>query len=104
MKDLNISSSVIYADVHGTEAVYRYNDERYTLITFPETGSLVAQNDSRTIFNMRIAKKLMNDNLLIYAYGNDLFNKGIVANTDFLYSTTLSKIAAKYGVGLKFNF
>ena len=104
MTDLNISSSVIYADVHGTEADYKYNDERYTLITVPETGSVVAKNDSRTIFNLRVAKKLMNDNLLLYAFGNDIFNKGIVANTDFLNSTTLSKIAAMYGLGIKYNF
>ena len=94
----------IYASKFATQDNYIFNAERYPVITFPEPGTVVAKDASRTIVNLRVEKKLLGDNMALYAFGNDIFNKGIIAETNNIYNTTLSKIGAMYGVGLHYKF
>ena len=102
-KGVNVSAGIIYVSKFATEAQYKFDDERYPAILFPEPATLVAENASRTIVNLRVEKKLLGDHMALYAFGNDIFNKGIIAQTDFIYNTTLSKIGAMYGLGLHYK-
>jgi outer membrane receptor for ferrienterochelin and colicin len=99
-KGLNVNLGFIYASKFATQSTYRFNDERYPVLTFPEDATVIAKNNTRTIVNLRVEKKMMNNNLSIYAFGNDIFNKGMIEDTNNIYNTTLSKIGAMYGVGI----
>jgi outer membrane receptor protein involved in Fe transport len=104
-KGLNVSLGVITTSKYATEATYKFDSERYPVVTFPEPATVIAKDASRTIVNLRIEKKMMeNDNLSIYAFGNDIFNKGMIEDTNNIYNTTLSKIGAMYGLGINYTF
>jgi outer membrane cobalamin receptor len=106
-RSFNISTSIIQTTKFRTEASYRFEDERYQNIISSDLeitpSTDIAPNDSRTIVNLRIEKSLMNDNLSIYLFGNDIFNDGIIANTNNISNVTVSQIAGMYGIGLNYR-
>ncbi|MEM9338524.1 MAG: TonB-dependent receptor [Bacteroidota bacterium] len=87
---------------------YSYEAERYgNPIDFPEPVSFatIAASDERTLVNLRIEKSFMSNRLDAYLFGNDVFNKGIVAGTFGSTSVSASRIGAMFGAGvnLKIN-
>ncbi len=99
-KTINVNLGIIYASNFFTEGGYKFDTERYKNIVLDETSTLVAKDNSRTIVNLRIEKRINNNQWTIYAFGNDIFNKGIIANSDRVFNVTLSKISAMYGLGV----
>ncbi|PIB34330.1 hypothetical protein BFP72_02280 [Reichenbachiella sp. 5M10] len=108
----NATASLIQTSSFWTESYYYYDTERYpTLIegqlpTDPPAtpATLVAKNSGRTIINLRLEKKLMNEKLSLYIFGNDITNSGNVADTDNIRNaTTLSRIGAMYGGGINYR-
>lgn len=105
-----ISGSVIYASKFKTSEYYVYGTERYVNIVENEVfqnrdgATMVAANDSRTIVNLRVEKRLLDSQLVISAFGNDVTNSGMVAGTRRLQNVTLSQIGAMYGMGIQYRF
>lgn len=103
----SISSSVVFASEFNTQADYNYELQRYVSLLgsqFGESGTTVSKNSSRFIFNLRVEKKVLNEALSIYAFGNDVFNQGIIAQTNNLNNATLSQVGAMYGLGFNYKF
>ncbi len=46
----------------------------------------------------------MDNAMSVYAFGNDIFNSGIIANTNNLNNATLSQIGAMDGAGINYKF
>ena len=78
---LNLSTSLVYASEFRTQDRYRDEDQRYISVIGSELaainpiyneGSTIAKNSSRFIFNLRAEKKLMNDALSVFIFGNDV--------------------------------
>lgn len=99
----NLSSSIVYADKFNTQADYNYENQRYIGV-LGGTGTTVAENSTRLIFNLRAEKTLMDDAMSVFVFGNDIFNSGIIANTNNLNNATLSQIGAMYGLGINYKF
>ncbi len=109
----NIIGSVMTTSKFRTQNNYYFATERYENPVeddiAPITGvtpgvSLIAENTNRTIVNLRVEKAFKDGKWSIYGFGNDITNKGIIANTDALKNVTLSKIGAMYGAGINFKF
>ncbi len=98
-----INLGLIYATEFATQIDYVYEQERYKHVVFPESSTRVAENSDRLIVNLRIEKKLMEDQISVYAFGNDIFNDGIIANTNVVNNVTLSRIGAMYGLGVNYR-
>ena len=110
---LNVSTSLVYASEFRTEDRYRYENQRYISVVGSDLaainpiyneGTTIAPNTSRFIFNLRVEKSILNDAMSIYAFGNDILNKGIIANTSNIYNVTLSQIGTMYGLGINYKF
>lgn len=100
---LNVNLGVIYAGEFDTQADYKFSAERYEALTVPEAdATVIAKPHNRTIVNLRVEKKMMSNKLSVYAFGNDIFNKGIIEDTNNIYNVTLSKIGAMYGMGVNY--
>lgn len=103
----NISTSVVFASEFNTQSDYNYELQRYVSLLgtqFGETGTTVSENSSRFIFNLRAQKSFMDNAMSVYAFGNDIFNSGIIANTNNLNNVTLNQIGAMYGLGINYKF
>lgn len=103
-KNFKFNVSVLYATAFGTEANYDFEQQRHPGILSGTSGQLVAENNSRTIFNFKIEKNFLDDNLNVYLFGNDILNEGIVAATTILSNVTMSKIGGMFGVGANYKF
>ncbi len=101
--DLKMSVGVVYASKFSSQANYDFINQRYPSI-LSGGGTKVASNSDRTFINFRAEKMFMDDMLTVYAFGNDITNKGMVASTSALDNATLSQIGALYGVGVAVNF
>ena len=101
---VNFSLGVIYATSFNTETEYKYNGERYANFVFEDGEGTASPNNSRTIVNLRIEKLLLEDKLSIYAFGNDIFNEGVISNTERTSNVTLSQIKRMYGLGANYKF
>ncbi|UXP30792.1 TonB-dependent receptor plug domain-containing protein [Reichenbachiella agarivorans] len=106
----NAVASLIQTSTFKTESAYYLETERYPTLIENELSpattplpTLVAENAPRTIVNLRVEKKLLDEKLSIYVFGNDITNSGKVADTDHLRYTTLSQIGAMYGAGLNYR-
>ncbi|MCV9389335.1 TonB-dependent receptor plug domain-containing protein [Reichenbachiella ulvae] len=104
----NVVASLIQTSEFRTESSYIYDSERYASlienVVFPGyDGATVAENSSRTIINLRVEKKFVEDKLSVYAFGNDISNTGMIADTDNIRNATLSQIGAMYGIGLNYR-
>ncbi|MBU2912792.1 TonB-dependent receptor plug domain-containing protein [Reichenbachiella agariperforans] len=106
----NVTASLIQTSAFWTESNYYYDTERYPTLTEeslpPATTSptVVAKNSGRTIVNLRLEKKLLNDKISLYVFGNDITNTGNVSDTDNIRNAaTLSRIGAMYGAGLNYR-
>ncbi len=101
------SLNAIHTSRFNTQAEYRFSDERYENLITPDLevtpSSIIAKNGSRTIVSLRLEKRFIEDRLSIYAFGNDLFNNGMIANTNQITNVTISQIARMYGVGLNYK-
>ena len=101
------NASVIHATEYNISNSYRFDDERYQNIASsslePSPSTLIENPDSRTIINLRLEKSFNNDSFKVYAFGNDIFNKGGIANTFRARNTTVHQIAAMYGAGLIYH-
>lgn len=89
-----------------TQERYYYAYERYARpeeVDSEGTSSLVAENGTRTILNLRLEKAFYDDQITVYLFGNDITNAGIVADTDNIRNLTLSHIGAMYGGGFNFK-
>lgn len=95
-----------------TQARYVYETERYENLVepdligaglFPRNSTIIAKNDSRTILNLRIEKTLLDNQLSIYAFGNDITNSGEISDTSDLRNVTLHQIGGMYGLGLNYK-
>ncbi|MFY0624756.1 MAG: TonB-dependent receptor plug domain-containing protein [Reichenbachiella sp.] len=100
---INVNLSLIYATEFSTQAEYRFDQERYENVAIGEPSTTIAANDSRTIVNLRIEKTFLDNQLAVYAFGNDIFNDGMIAATDNVYNVTLSQIGAMYGAGIQYR-
>lgn len=103
-KNFGLSISTIYATNFATESYYNYEQQRYPNILNDNLGTLVAENNSRTIINFKIDKYLLDNKLNIYMFGNDIFNEGLIANTSSLSNVTLSQIGSMFGLGANYKF
>ena len=110
-KGFNATASLLHASISKTEASYVHGLERYVnpfelqLPAGPNSPEMttVAKNSTRTIVNLRLEKKLLEDKLSVYVFGNDITNKGIVADTEDLRNATLHQIGAMFGLGLNYK-
>ncbi len=102
-RNFNFTLGLIHASEFRTQANYVTDKERYENIAIGESNTKIAPNSSRTIVNLRLEKKMINDKLTLYAFGNDITNRGIIADTNNIYNVTLSKIGAMYGFGINFR-
>lgn len=104
-----LSGSLIHATTFKTSEFYVYGTERYVSIVEAEVfqnrdgATIVAENDSRTIVNLRLEKTMLDNRLGVYVFGNDIFNQGNVVGTRRLQNVTLSQIGAMYGLGLNYK-
>jgi hypothetical protein len=94
----------VYATIFSSQANYQFDKQRYPNILGGSGGVLVGENNSRTIVNMSVHKKFMDDKLKVSLFGNDIFNTGIVASTSSLSVTTLSQIEGMYGASISYKF
>ena len=107
---MNLNISFVQTTEFLTQTNYRFNDERYgnaigdNLETSPSTR--VSPNGSRTILNFRLDKKLVNDKLSIYAFGNDVTNTGRIFSSSLAQATgvTISQVGGMFGLGANFRF
>lgn len=102
-KNMTFSADMIYATKYKSQGTYDYVNQRNPSVIFGgglETGV----DQSRTIINLKLSKSMLEDKLNVYIFGNDIFNEGIIANTNTLAATTLSQIAGMYGIGLDYQF
>lgn len=103
-RQINLSASMIYGTSFNSQSNYMVNQERYENIATSEAGSVViAPDGERTIINLRVEKKWLDDQLTAYVFGNDIFNDGIEANTNQVYNVTRSQIGAMFGLGLNYK-
>ncbi|MEP2023530.1 MAG: TonB-dependent receptor [Reichenbachiella sp.] len=104
-EQINLSVSMIYGTKFNTQGNYLVNQERFENIAIsePNTVSIAPDND-RTIINLRIEKKWLDNQLTTYVFGNDIFNEGIEANSKPVFNVTRSQIGAMFGLGLNYNF
>ncbi|MEM9340449.1 MAG: TonB-dependent receptor plug domain-containing protein, partial [Bacteroidota bacterium] len=76
---------LIRTSIFNTFDGYSFEQERYANpLGLPETGTdftRIAVSDERLIVNIRFEKSLASDRLDAYIFGNDVFNRGIVAGT-----------------------
>lgn len=105
-KGIRLGMSVIYGTKSNTQANYIVQDERYenVAISEPDTRSVIAMDADRTIVNMRLEKRWLDNKLSTYVFANDMFNDGREANTRNVFNTTRSQISAMYGIGLNYKF
>lgn len=103
-KGFRFNASILYATKFGTETNYDFEQQRHPGILSGSTGQLVAENNTRTIFNFKVEKNLLDDNLNIYIFGNDILNEGFVAGTTALSNVNLSKIGGMFGLGANYKF
>lgn len=103
-KNFKFSTSVLYASKFGTESSYDFEQQRHPNILTRSTGQIVATNNSRTIFSLRLERNFLDENLNVYLFGNDIFNEGIVGNTTALSNVTLSKVGGMFGLGANYKF
>jgi outer membrane receptor for ferrienterochelin and colicin len=104
----NANLGLIHASEFATQSNYILDQERYENIVESTVvdninATTIAENNSRTIVNLRLNKKLMDDKLDVFVFGNDIFNKGIIANTNQISNVTLSQIGAMYGFGVNYK-
>lgn len=104
----NVIASLIQTSKFNTESNYIYDAERYATlvedVVFPDyEHTVIAKNSSRTIINLRVEKKFIEDQLSVYAFGNDVTNNGMIADADNLRTATLSQIGAMYGIGVNYR-
>jgi len=102
--NFSLNTEVIYASKFSTQANYNYEAQRYPNILGSSGGVTVADDNSRTIINMKLRKTFMDKKLTTYIFGNDIFNEGIITNTNTLGSVTLSQVGGMYGVGISYKF
>ena len=102
--NINISLGLIYATTFNTDQSYNYTSERYANLFTMDGNGTASPNNSRTIVNLRIEKKLLDNKLSVYAFGNDVFNEGMVAYTNAVSKVALSKIGGMYGLGANYKF
>lgn len=103
-KNIRMDFGLIYATKFSSnEAQYNFVTQRHPNVLSPE-GTLIAENKERTIVNIRIEKSFMNRQLKVYTFGQDIFNDGIIANTNILDNVTLTQISGMYGAGVLYNF
>ncbi|MGL1888799.1 MAG: TonB-dependent receptor plug domain-containing protein [Reichenbachiella sp.] len=109
---LNINAQLIQTSEHRKEDTYVFATERYKNVVESDLGSIIgdrvtytkiANNDARTIINLRVEKAFLDDKLSVYVFGNDITNSGGLQRTDPLRNTTLSQIGAMYGAGLNYK-
>lgn len=104
-KQINLSVSMIYGTQFNSQGNYLVSQERYQNIAVPEPNAVVVAPDSdRTIINLRLEKKWLEDQLTTYIFGNDIFNEGIEANSKPVFNATRSQIGAMFGLGLNYKF
>ncbi|MDH3891027.1 MAG: TonB-dependent receptor plug domain-containing protein [candidate division Zixibacteria bacterium] len=100
--EIGMNVGLIHATEYSSQSNYDYIRQRYPSL-LAATGTEVATDGARTIVNVRLEKMLMDDRLTAFAFGNDVFNKGRVVSTNPLGNTTLSKIGAKFGLGMSLD-
>lgn len=104
-KQINLSFSMIYGTKFNSQGNYLTSQERYDNIAIPDpTTVVVAPDNDRTIINLRVEKKWLDDQLTTYVFGNDIFNEGIEANSRPVFNVTRSQIGAMFGLGLNYKF
>lgn len=100
----SISIHTIYATTFRTQEEYIYEKQRYNdVIGRLAPGTLVAKDRDRFIIDLKIERSFYDKKISIYFFGNDIFNKGILAQTAILQEVTLSKIGGMYGVGINYK-
>lgn len=103
-KQINLSVSMIYGTKFNSQANYVVDQERFENIAIPDPNAVVvAPDNDRTIINLRLEKKWLDDQLTTYIFGNDIFNEGIEANTRPVFNVTRSQIGAMFGFGLNYK-
>jgi hypothetical protein len=102
-KNFSYNLEMLYATTFSSQSNYQYDLQRYPNIISPG-GIVVADNNNRTIINMSIHKRLLEDKLKISLFGNDIFNPGIVANSTAYGNVTLSQIRGMYGASVAYKF
>ena len=100
----NFSMGIIYATKFATQSEYKFNSERYENLFLEDGTATIGNDNSRTIVNLRIEKLLLEDKLSVYAFGNDIFNEGLIANTNAINNVTISQIKGMYGLGANYKF
>lgn len=104
-KDFRVSLGMIAATKFGTQANYEFDNQRHpSILTGSTTGQVVAEDDSRMIFNLKVEKTMLDDKLNVYFFANDFLNEGIIASTTVLSNVTLSKIGGMFGLGANYKF
>tara|TARA_B100000809_G_scaffold90822_1_gene89353 strand:+ start:7386 stop:9851 length:2466 start_codon:yes stop_codon:yes gene_type:complete len=102
-KNFSYNLEFLYATTFNSQSNYEYDLQRYPNIISPG-GIIVGRNNSRTIVNMSVHKRIMDDKLRISLFGNDVFNSGIIANSTAYGNVTLSQIRAMYGASIAYKF
>ncbi len=100
---VSVNMGLVHASTFSTESTYDYVNQRYVGI-LGGNGTAVSTKQNRTIVNLKVEKKFMQGRMGVYAFGNDIFNDGMIANTNSLTNATLSKIGAKFGAGISMDF
>ncbi len=105
--DFNVNINFLQTSKFRSEARYRFDDERYQNLissSFEASPStMVGENDTRTILNLRLEKSFSNNRFTAHIFGNDLLNEGIIERTNQVYNVTLSQIGRMYGAGLSYR-
>ena len=109
-KSWKISMNTLYSTSFFTKKgtinpSYSYENQRFDPL-FGDGGKqyiIGGQHDYRFVLNLKIEKYFMNNQLSIFAYGNDITNKGMVEGLNQFATAYPRQIGAMFGIGLTYN-
>lgn len=100
--DLQFSVDGLYGTTFNSQARYQMDKQRFTsILEISEgVGTIIGENDDRTIVNLKLQKSFSNDNWSVYLFGNDIFTDKRIENADNLIHTTYGHVGRMVGAGV----
>lgn len=110
--DLRIMVSGLYssafANTTGTVSnYYEYDLQRFDPLYGDQARtykSVIGNNNSRTIINVKIDKSILNKKLDLFVFGNDITSSPFVESVNQLTTVYPRQIGGMYGLGVSYNF